>query len=137
MKDTNLCTVRGCKKEKSGYHKQCSMHHMRIVRANNKVWAAYRALWDNSIRRGHQFSLTLDEFKQFCYETNYIAGKGRTKKSLSIDRIDPAQGYHIWNIQVMTVSENSWKGNRLIYDIRTKTATIVKPQVVDTTNHIF
>lgn len=137
MKDKSLCTTRGCKKEKSSGHKHCGMHHMRLVRKNNPMRASYTALKNNAYRRGHSFSLTFAEFTQFCYETDYIAGKGRTKKSFSIDRIDPSKGYHIDNIQCMTVSENSRKSNRLVYDIRTHTATIVKSPIIDTTNHIF
>lgn len=36
--------------------------------------------------------------------------KGRTKKSASIDRIDPRKGYEIGSIQVLSLQENSSKG---------------------------
>lgn len=137
MKKVRLCAIKGCKKDKETGREVCGMHHMRQVRAKNPVRASYTALKANALRRGHSFSLTIEEFTQFCYETNYIAGKGRTKQSFSIDRKDPTKGYHLYNIQVMTVSENSKKSNRLVYDAETHTATVIKSQPVDTTNHIF
>jgi ribosomal protein L24 len=137
MKKANLCTIKGCRKDKEHGRDICGMHHTRQVRKNNPIRASFVALKSNAKRRGHSFSLTIEEFTQFCYETNYIAGKGRSKKSFSIDRIDPAKGYHLDNLQMLTVSENSKKSNRLVYDLRTHTATVVKSQPIDTTNHIF
>jgi hypothetical protein len=67
----------------------------------------------------------MEQFKQFCQETNYIAGKGRTLLSYSIDRIDNTKGYTIDNIRVITVTENSRKGTKVLhYDYITKFATV-------------
>jgi hypothetical protein len=87
--------------------------------------AAYKALRDNAKRRGKEFTLTFDQFKEFCYQTDYIAGRGRTKESYSIDRIDNQLGYTADNIRVMTVADNARKGARVLnYDWITKTATV-------------
>ena len=63
-------------------------------------------------RRRIKFLLTLAEFTRFCNETDYIARKGRFKDDLSIDRIREWLPYHIDNIQVLTVGENSAKARR-------------------------
>ena len=69
----------------------------------------------NAKRRGHPFSLTREEFTEFCIQNNYIEEKGKTGKSASIDRISSEDGYNIWNIQVLTLSENAAKGRRTMY----------------------
>ena len=58
---------------------------------------AYQTTKDNAKRRGKEFTLTLEQFKRFCRKTNYITGKGRTKTSYSIDRIENHKGYTINN----------------------------------------
>ena len=63
----------------------------------------------NAKRRGKEFTITLEEFTQFCKETNYIAGAGRSSASYHIDRIDETKGYSIDNIQTLTNAENSKK----------------------------
>lgn len=71
----------------------------------------YSLLKSNAKRRGKEFTLTLEEFKTFCQETGYLQGKGKKKKSMSIDRIDHTKGYSIDNIQILSLSENGIKGN--------------------------
>gem|GEM_PF-3831134 len=84
-------------------------------------------LRDNSKRRVKLFDLTFEQFKQFCFETDYIAGKGKTKKSYSIDCIDENKGYTISNIRVLTLEDNSKKRwHKLEYDWQTKSVAIVK-----------
>lgn len=39
------------------------------------------------------FTISFEYFKQFCYETNYMWGKGRTKNAFSVDRIIEELGY--------------------------------------------
>ena len=86
---------------------------------------AYQTTKDNAKRRGKEFTLTLEQFKRFCRKTNYITGKGRTKTSYSIDRIENHKGYTINNIQILPLSENSKKGCKVLeYDWRTRTATV-------------
>lgn len=63
----------------------------------------------NAKRRNKVFTLTLEQFKQFCEETDYINKRGKTGKSASIDRIDNNKGYEIGNIRILTLSENSAK----------------------------
>jgi len=97
------------------------------MRERNPIHHAYINLKHNSKRRGVSFELTKEEFRLFCYETNYIGIKGKTKTTYSIDRIDPDQGYHILNIRVLKHPENCRKGSKkLVYDWRTGYATVLK-----------
>jgi hypothetical protein len=71
--------------------------------------------------------LTFEEFKQFAVEENYLAGKGRTKQSWTIDREDPTMGYFIGNIKKRTSSFNSRKRTAVLnYDWETGIATVTK-----------
>lgn len=87
----------------------CHRHHAQHQKETNPVGYFYSHLKQNAKRRGKEFKLTLEEFKQFCEETNYIELKGKTAKSASIDRIDPTKGYEIGNIQILSLSDNSKK----------------------------
>jgi hypothetical protein len=71
--------------------------------------ASYNTLRYNAKRRGKAFDLTFEQFKEFCRKTNYINKKGKTASSYSIDRIRPAEGYTVDNIQVLTLAANSLK----------------------------
>ena len=73
---------------------------------NNPLNEAYKTLKYNARRRNKLFTLTIDEFTQFCKETNYLNKRGIGKNSYHIDRIDESKGYTIDNIQVLTNSEN-------------------------------
>jgi len=52
-------------------------------------------------QRNKDFTITLNEFRKFCEDNNYIIGKGRRGRRCTIDRRDNKHGYHIWNIQIM------------------------------------
>lgn len=69
----------------------------------------------NQIRRSASkrklpFTITVAQFKKFCDETNYLALKGQFPHSMTIDRKDWNEGYHIWNIQILSHAENSEEG---------------------------
>lgn len=88
--------------------------------------ASYQTLKYNATRRNKVFTITFEYFEKFCYETNYMAGKGRSKSSYSIDRIKNELGYIPGNIQKLTVPENSRKKNKvLVYDWELGTATVI------------
>jgi hypothetical protein len=118
------CLTRYCKREvKRGRY--CFTCTSRRSRAANPLKWSYWNLKANSKRRGKEFSLTMDEFRQFCEQTNYLAGKGRTLLCYSIDRIDNTKGYSLDNIRRVTVRENSRKGTKILhYDWETKFATV-------------
>lgn len=82
----------------------------------NPIRAAYLDLKNNAKRRGKDFKLTFEQFKQFCIKTKYIDVKGRGKESYHIDRIDENKGYTIDNIQILTNSQNVKKYFDHYYD---------------------
>jgi len=104
--------VHNHKTSKSPYCPRCKSRRAKEV---NPIKYAFRHLKFRAKERGHVFTLTLEQFEKFVSEKMPLELRGRTADCLSIDRIDPSRGYEIDNIQVMTISENSAKGNRAAY----------------------
>ena len=108
-----LCQAYWCKRKVDPSHDRfCAKHRKRYQKIHNPVVYTYGYLKQNAKRRGKPFDLTIEQFRKFCEETNYIALKGRLKKSATIDRIDPNKGYSIDNIQILTLSQNASKGTK-------------------------
>ena len=108
-KNKKLCCAYRCGNERAKKDRFCHKHRKRFQKENNPIAYCFNLLKCNAKRRGKDFSLTLEQFTQFCAETNYIELKGKTGKSASIDRIDHLKGYHIDNIQILSLSDNSKK----------------------------
>lgn len=120
------CESKGCRNSARKGRKICSTCNKRQWRVKYPMKASYETLKGNAKRRGKIFELTFEEFKDFCYETNYMAGKGRSKLSFSVDCVIPGLGYVRSNIQKLTVSDNSKKKNKiLMYDWETRTAKVI------------
>ena len=115
LKKCNVSRCRGTISPASSKGK-CSKCLKREYRKRNPMKAAFQNLRMNATRRGKDFSLTFNQFKEFAIQTDYIAGKGRTVNSFHIDRINEDEGYHFDNIQVLTNSENVKKYHRLKYN---------------------
>jgi hypothetical protein len=79
----------------------------RKYRAKYPLKAWYDTLKMNAKRRGKEFTLTLEQFSEFCKKTGYDEKKGKTADSLSIDRRRDTEGYHANNIRAITLSENT------------------------------
>jgi hypothetical protein len=62
-------------------------------------------------RRNIPFTLTYADFEKFCHETGYDVKHGQLPDSLTVDRIDSNEGYHIWNIRALSFAENSAQGS--------------------------
>lgn len=89
--------------------------------------ASYDILKFNARRREKPFSITFEYFKKFCYETAYMAGKGRTAQSFSVDCEINELGYVEGNLTLRTVAENARKGVRiLVYDWEHDYAYVIK-----------
>lgn len=131
----NKCSTKFCRRKCK--YKICTTCSTRKWRAKNLERSAYLNLRANSKRRNIKFELTYEQFLEFGYKHKYFAGKGKTKDSYSIDRINNELGYVIDNIQVLTISENSRKNKYLIYDYQTNYALVVKEYKSDTTDNIF
>jgi hypothetical protein len=96
----------------------CSRHKLQKWRAENPIRAAYLDHKSNSKRRNIFTDLTLLQFTDLCYQTKYHIGKGKTKNSLTLDRIDESKGYTVDNIQVMENGDNVRKSLNYRFDRR-------------------
>lgn len=108
------CITKHCRKRKliKGFY--CASCVKRKYAERHPVKYAYTILKNNAKRRGVYFDLTFNQFSKFCTKYDYISGKGKTRESLSIDRIDNTKGYTESNIRVLTLSENSAKGKKTL-----------------------
>lgn len=108
-KAKGLCVAYRCTRKHTPKDRFCAKHSKRHQKESNHVSYCYANLRQNAKRRGKQFDLTIEEFRCFCEKTKYLERKGKSGKSASIDRVDPAKGYSIDNIQVLSLAENSRK----------------------------
>ena len=108
-KAKGLCCACRCDRPNHKNELFCLRHRHHRDKELNPTGYAYHNLKGNAKRRGKEFKLTLKEFREFCIATGYINKKGKTKRKMSIDRIDCTKGYSIDNLQVLTVSANSRK----------------------------
>lgn len=131
MKDLKLCITPFCKNKKRKRYKICSTCAKKFWRLKFPMKAAFQTLRQNSRRRKIFFDLTFEQFKKFCFKYDYLAGKGRSKDSYSIDRnIDgKLPGYTYSNLKMLTVSQNSSKEQKrrklLLYDYRSGQAKVI------------
>ena len=93
----------------------CASKKYRNANDINKMRVAYKNLKANSKRRGKYFDLTFEQFREFCYKTDYIRGAGKKSESYSIDRIENEKGYTIDNIVCIQKGENSRKGRKVLH----------------------
>ena len=125
------CSTSYCRNNARPKGKTCHACRSKLYRAKNPVAAAYHLLKSNAKRRGKVFSISLDYFKQFCREFDYIRGKGKTKTSYTVECKINELGYVEGNLQVLPLVENARKGvKRLEYDWRTGEA-IVRSETVE------
>jgi hypothetical protein len=117
------CQTKYCRNKTHG--KYCSTCRSKKCRATDPVRYAFNNLRNRAKQRGLAFTITIEQFRQFCIKTKFIAGKGRSAESYTIDRIYNGVGYHIDNIQVMKKGDNVRK-YYLTYDWERKIASIMK-----------
>jgi hypothetical protein len=103
------CATEGCTNERAINRRICNKCRTHKYRADHPLKAWYDILKMNAKRRRKPFTLTLDEFECFCKRTGYDEKKGKTADSLSVDRINDSEGYHAWNIQAITLRDNTLK----------------------------
>lgn len=120
----NKCSIPYCRRKTK--YKICTTCSTRKWRVKNPERSAYLNLRANSKRRNIKFELTYEQFLEFGYKHKYFVGKGKTKDSYSIDRINNELGYIIDNIQILTISENSRKNKHLVYDYQNNYINVVK-----------
>ncbi|PTY03310.1 hypothetical protein DB346_05370 [Verrucomicrobia bacterium LW23] len=111
MKSSSLCVTAFCRNKRGKKKgKLCNKCALRIWRAKYPLKAAYLTLKTSAVKRRIAFLLTLKEFGQAIYGTEYLERKGWDSNALHIDRIDNSLGYQVGNIRVVTAHENCRKG---------------------------
>ncbi len=105
----------GCGNKHAPKRNYCHKHRIERFKQNNPVKYCFFVVRQNAKRRGKDWELTFRQFAGFVDRTNYMKLKGKTVKSLTIDRKKNDQGYHRRNIQAITLLENSRKGDRFQY----------------------
>lgn len=90
----------------------CDKHYARKRRELDPVYTRYNQFKSSATRRKKPFSITLEQFREFCQETGYIVSKGMRGMRSTIDRVDNKKGYHIDNIQLLTLRQNASKGEK-------------------------
>ena len=96
------CSNKPCAK-KAGL---CHKHYHRYWRILDPVYDRYANFKQKALSRKKEFTITLMEFRGFCEETGYIITKGMRGYRYTVDRINNNYGYHIWNIQLLSLIAN-------------------------------
>lgn len=100
------CSTPSCHKKAQLNRTICRSCRTKREREKDPVRYSWRNQARNAKRRGHEYTLTLEEFTEISVPTGYMARKGRFKESLHHDRKDETKGYHFSNMQVLKNSEN-------------------------------
>lgn len=117
----NRCLTPYCKNKVKGKY-PCSTCRSRKSREANPVRYAYHNLKSSAAKRDLPFTISLEQFKDWCIKVDYIGHKGRAAASYTCDRRYNDIGYHVDNIQVMTKRNNVKK--YFSYDYRNKAVRI-------------
>jgi hypothetical protein len=102
-----LCKTKRCRNPKPHWRRFCRKCQWRQLKERDPLRYSFYHLKNRAKQRGHEFSLTFDQYKDFALKTGYFERKGKTAESLSINRIDNSRGYHADNIEAVTLSYNS------------------------------
>lgn len=94
----------------TGFLNHCWKCRARMLKERRPWTYVLNMLRHSARKRKLPFTLTIAEFKEFCEKTGYLERRGSKPHDLTIDRIDWNDGYHIWNLRVLTHEENSMQG---------------------------
>lgn len=89
----------------------CWKCRARMLKEKRPATYVLNMLRHSARKRKLPFTITVKEFEDFCAKTGYLEHRGNKPGSMTIDRKDWNEGYHVWNIQVMTHEENSEQGS--------------------------
>lgn len=95
-----------CGKPAARHRQICNTCMSRDWIKKNPVRKLYNNLKSSAVRRGKEFNLTFDIFKQKLIDSGYLSAP---KKTMSVDRVNNSEGYTDNNIRFISVVENSRK----------------------------
>lgn len=90
--------------------KHCWKCRARQLKERRPVTYVLNMLRHSARKRKLPFTLTVEQFEEFCRRTQYLERRGNKPGCLTIDRKDMNDGYHIGNIRVLEFTENSAQG---------------------------
>ena len=96
------CKSKPCARKRGLCHKHYHIHR-RII---DPVYDRYVNFRGNAKKRCKDFTITLEQFRDWCNEKGYIIKRGYRGKNCTVDRIRNWEGYHIGNIQLITNMAN-------------------------------
>lgn len=128
-----LCKKCGIKEAEKKMRTCCSCNYLK-KKQSNPIRLAYSSLKGHAKERGKTFTLTLEQFTEFCVKSDYINKKGTKKYSFHIDRKDETKGYEVGNIQLLTNTENVRKYVRFVEINRDGTKKFTTSIKVDCSN---
>lgn len=108
-KRAGRCNTPQCRRPARKNRKFCNTCRDRKWREANPIAHLWKNLKSHAKARKKDFTITRERFAEFCEKTGYHIDHGREKDGMTIDRRDERFGYHIWNIQVLTNSQNAAK----------------------------
>lgn len=100
------CNTEGCRRKAAKGRTICLRCKSERSKANDPVRYTYNTWKQNAKRRGKEFTITLEQFREFCVKTTYMTGKGRMRESLHIDRVIEKNGYVAGNIRALENHKN-------------------------------
>lgn len=107
------CLTPFCRrKAREGRHYCCTCQD-RKWRERNPLRYLLKNLRGHAKARGITFTITYEQWVEFCLRTGYHQSVGTEAGSATVDRIDPRFGYHADNIRVLSHAENSARQDAL------------------------
>lgn len=109
QKSPILCCVKFCRRRHAPRSRRCYTCLSRRHKELNPIAYRFNIAKQSAKSRGIAWELTIDQYTDFCVRTGYLEGSGKTRQSLTIDRIDPTHGYREDNIRCIP----HWMNDRL------------------------
>ena len=108
------CCAYGCKSKPNAKKVGlCHKHYHIYRRIKDPIYDRFVNFRGNAKRREKEFTISIEQFREFCLTNDYIIKKGNRGRNCSVDRIDNNEGYHIWNIQILTMHRNLEKYHKI------------------------
>lgn len=125
-----LCITPFCRNAHARDRKHCHKCSKRRWRENNPLKASYCNLKTNAKRRGKQFDLTFEEFKEIARQAEF-KDRGIKRMSYHLDRIDETKGYTKDNLQLLPNYLNIKKYKNYVNGTTTVSTRIEDPTQID------
>ena len=106
---TGRCATAFCRNRSRKRGRKCNTCYARTWDAAHPLNRLFRNLKAHAKARRKSFTLTFEDFEAVAIASGYHEHHGATADGLTVDRIDPARGYEVDNIQFLTNSANAKK----------------------------